>query len=69
MGFVSEIKKGESLTAPKATLKWFGLAVVGIVLLIGAALVALFVWGKGSAATTNIPVVGTITAPMRVYAS
>ena len=69
MGLLNEIKRGENLTHPQATPRWMLVAFVVLFVLIGVVMAVLYVWGKAANAVQNVPVVGSITAPMRVYAS
>ena len=69
MGFVKELKSGEELTKPKATIPWMAAAIVLVVLLGFVVMAALWILGKGANAVQNVPVLGTVTAPARVYAS
>jgi len=69
MGILNNMKGGEDLTHPRLSGGWILYAVVGAIVLIGVVLGALFFWGKVSGAAQNIPVVGSMTAPMRVYMS
>jgi hypothetical protein len=69
MGFVSEIKKGENLAHPQASPRWMIFAVIAVVILGLVVMTGLWILGKGAVVVQNVPVLGNVTAPARVYAS
>lgn len=69
VGVINQIKKGENLLHPRLSAGWIIAAIVGVFILGGIVLFTLWGWGQVSNAAQNVPVVGSVTAPARVYAS
>ena len=69
MGIINDIKRGENLMHPQATPRWMIVAFAVLFILVFIVMAVLWVWGKAAVAVQNVPVVGSVTAPMRVYAS
>lgn len=64
MGILNEIKSGITHPTPGGGLLHVA---VSVVVIVGLAMVALFLWGK--VANKNIPVVSQAVSPARVYIS
>ena len=60
---------GANLTHPRLKAGWIIGATVGIAVIAGIVLVVMWGYGKLAGVTQNVPVVGSITAPARVYMS
>jgi len=65
MPVIGEVKSG--ITNPSPMGGGLIKVAVSIVVIVGIALVALFMWGKVSNA--NIPIVSQVVSPARVYIS
>lgn len=65
MGILNEIKSG--VTKPSPTSGGLVKVLVSVIVIVGAAMVALTIWGK--VATKNIPVISQAVSPARVYIS
>lgn len=66
MGIMNAVKGGSDLTKPSLTLGWIVPAFFGILILIGIAVAAMFVFGK---AKQVIPGASTVIEGARTYMS